>query len=54
MYYARNIKGGADTVTVNLAGGTASSLEVYIAEYKGADLTAPLDAGARQKRGLEQ
>ena len=47
MYYAKNIKGGADAVTVNLAGGT-SSLEVYIAEYKGADLAAPLDGSAQR------
>ena len=46
MYYAKSIKGGAETVTVNLA-GTSPALEVYIAEYSGADPTSPLDASSQ-------
>jgi len=43
VYYAKNIKGGADTVTVTL---TANSgwLELFISEYSGADPTNPIDA----------
>jgi hypothetical protein len=42
VYYAKNIKGGADIVTVKL---TASSawLELYLTEYSGLDLTNPID-----------
>src|SRR5262249_42378914 len=50
MYYAKNIKGGAETVTVTL-GDTASSLEVYVAEYRGADPVSPLD-GSAQNAGI--
>ena len=46
MYYAKNIKGGSETVTVNLA-GASSSLEVYVAEYNGADPASPLDGSAQ-------
>jgi hypothetical protein len=45
VYYAKNIKGGADTVTVNL---TANSgwIELYLTEYSGVDQTNPIDAQA--------
>ena len=46
MYYAKNIKGGPETVTVTL-GDSTSSLEVYIAEYRGADPVSPLDGSAQ-------
>jgi len=46
MYYAKNIKGGSETITVSL-GGTTSSVEVYIAEYSGADPGSPLDGSAQ-------
>lgn len=46
MYYAKNVKGGAESVTVSLAGAT-SSLEVYVAEYRGVDPVAPLDASSQ-------
>ena len=45
VYYAQNIKGGADTVTVKLAGKT-TSFEVYLTEYKGVNTTGPIDAQA--------
>jgi len=45
VYYAKNITGGADTVTVNLSASSAW-LEVYLTEYSGADPTNPIDAQA--------
>src|SRR5580693_7830136 len=45
VYYAKNIKGGADTVTVKLT-ASSSWLELYLAEYSGLDLTNPIDAQA--------
>jgi hypothetical protein len=45
VYYAKNIKGGADTVTVKLTANSAW-IEVYISEYSGADPTNPIDAQA--------
>ena len=45
VYYAKSIKGGADTVTVNLS-GTSSWIELYLAEYSGIDQTNPIDAQA--------
>ena len=43
VYYAKNIKGGADTVKVTLS-GTSGWIELYITEYTGADQTNPIDA----------
>ena len=45
VYYAKNIKGGADTVTVNLS-ANSGWLELYLTEYSGADQTNPIDAQA--------
>jgi hypothetical protein len=45
LYYAKNIKGGADTVTVNLS-TSSNYLETYLAEYSGLDKTAPVDGQA--------
>jgi len=45
VYYATNIKGGADTVTVTLS-GTSSYLELYLSEYSGINSTSPIDAQA--------
>jgi hypothetical protein len=45
VFYAKNIKGGADTVTVNLT-ASSSYLELYMAEYSGLDLANPIDAQA--------
>jgi hypothetical protein len=45
VYYGNNIKGGADTVTVNLS-AKSSVIEVYLTEYSGADPTNPIDAQA--------
>jgi hypothetical protein len=42
VYYAKNIKGGADTVTVNLS-ASSSWLELYLTEYTGANQTNPID-----------
>jgi hypothetical protein len=44
LYYANNIKGGADTVTINLS--SSSYLEVYLTEYSGVNQAAPIDAQA--------
>jgi hypothetical protein len=43
VYYARNIKGGADTVTVTLS-ASSSYLELYLNEYSGINTTNPIDA----------
>ena len=45
VYYARNIKGGAETVTVNLS-QSASFLEIYVSEYSGVDQVTPVDVQA--------
>ena len=52
VYYAKNIKGGADAVTVTLS-AKASWLELYLTEYSGIDPTNPIDAqaGASGKAG---
>jgi chitodextrinase len=43
VYYAKNIKGGADTVTITLS-ATSAWLEVYLSEYSGVDPANPIDA----------
>ena len=43
VYYAKKIKGGADTVTVTLSANSAW-LEVYLSEYSGVDQVNPIDA----------
>jgi len=45
VYLARNIKGGADTLTVNLTANSAW-LELYLTEYSGVNQTNPIDAQA--------
>jgi hypothetical protein len=45
VYYANNIKGGADTVTINLSANSAW-IEVYLNEYSGVNQTNPIDAQA--------
>jgi hypothetical protein len=45
FYYARNIKGGADTITIQLT-ARSSFIEAYMAEYAGADPVNPIDAQA--------
>ena len=45
VYYAKNIKGGADTVTITLSAASAW-LEVYLSEYSGVDPVNPIDAQA--------
>jgi len=45
VYYAKAIKGGADTVTVNLSANSAW-IEMYLAEYSGVDQVNPIDAQA--------
>jgi chitodextrinase len=45
VYCAKNIKGGADTVTVNLSSSSAW-IELYISEYSGVDTVNPVDAQA--------
>ncbi len=49
LYYAKNIKGGADTATVTLSGST--TLEVFVYEYSGLDTSAPLDISATPHTG---
>ena len=43
LYYARNIKPGANTVTTTLS-GTTQYHELFIHEYSGLDPVSPLDA----------
>jgi hypothetical protein len=45
IYFAKNIKGGPDTVTVNLS-ASSSYLLIYISEYSGVDKVTPIDAQA--------
>ncbi|MGD0124662.1 MAG: choice-of-anchor D domain-containing protein [Terriglobia bacterium] len=45
VYYAKNIKGGADTVTVTLS-ASSSYLELYLSEYSGINTSNPIDAEA--------
>jgi hypothetical protein len=45
VYYAKNIKGGADTVKIALS-ANSGWLEVYLTEYSGVDHTNPIDAQA--------
>ncbi|HEY6465962.1 MAG TPA: choice-of-anchor D domain-containing protein [Candidatus Acidoferrales bacterium] len=45
VYYAKDIKGGADTVRVKLS-GTTDYLELYLAEYSGVDPNTPIDTQA--------
>ena len=53
VYFAKNIPGGAETVTINLS-ASSSWLEVYLTEYGGLDPTSPIDAqaGASGAAGL--
>jgi hypothetical protein len=44
IFYAKNILGGANTVTVTLTSAAVSNIELYIHEYSGADTVSPLDA----------
>jgi len=45
LYYAKNIRGGADTVTVTVSAATGG-IELYLAEYTGIDTVNPIDAQA--------
>ena len=45
IYYAKSIKGGANSVTVTL-NGSGNFLDAYIHEYSGLDAASPLDATA--------
>jgi Protein of unknown function (DUF4038)/Putative collagen-binding domain of a collagenase/Putative Ig domain len=45
VYYAKNIRGGADTVTVTLT-ADSSWFELYLTEYSSVDLNNPIDAQA--------
>ena len=49
LYYAKSIKGGADTVTVTLSG--SKYMEVRLYEYSGLDTSSPLDASATPHTG---
>src|SRR5579862_2801920 len=51
LYYAKNIKGGADTITVGLSGIPSYSLELHSYDYSGLDPSSPLDATATPKTG---
>jgi hypothetical protein len=41
VYYANNILGGADTVTITLS--TSNFMEVFLSEYSGVDTVNPVD-----------
>jgi hypothetical protein len=45
LYYAANIKGGADSVTVNIS-ATANFLQEYLTEYSGVATSSPIDVQA--------
>ena len=42
-YYAKNITGGATTITVNLSGSSNGWLELFATEFRGIDTVDPLD-----------
>ena len=44
LYYATNIKGGADRVTIKVT--PSSMMEIYLTEYAGVNLAAPIDVQA--------
>ena len=46
VFYARNIAGGANTVTATFGTSIASFGKLFIHEYSGLDRTSPLDASA--------
>jgi hypothetical protein len=46
VFYAKNITGGATSVTVTLSGGSNSGCEMYVEEYAGVDRVSPLDQTA--------
>jgi hypothetical protein len=52
VYYAKNVIGGADTVTITLSGG-ASFIKEQVIEYSGVSATTPIDiqAGATGSAG---
>jgi hypothetical protein len=52
VYYASNVKSGADTVTVSLS-ANSPYLEIYLAEYSGVASVSPIDvqAGASGNAG---
>ena len=45
VYYARNVKGGPEAVTVSLS-QSANFLLIYVAEYSGVDQVTPVDVQA--------
>jgi uncharacterized protein (TIGR03437 family) len=45
VYYANNVQGGSDTVTIQFS-ANSSFLDVYLTEYSGVDPTNPIDAQA--------
>jgi streptogramin lyase len=45
VYYAKNITGGADTVTIKLS-ASSEWIEAYLTEYSGANTVSPVDAQA--------
>ena len=49
LYYAKNIKGGADTTTVTLSG--SKYMEVRLYDYSGLDPSSPLDISATPQTG---
>lgn len=50
VYYANNIRGGADTVTIALSG--SSGLDAYLTEYSGLSLASPIDGQAGSAGGV--
>jgi hypothetical protein len=49
LYYAKNIKGGANTTTVTLS--ASKYMEVHLYDYSGLDTSSPLDASATPQTG---
>ncbi len=49
LYYAKNIKGGANTTTVALSG--SKYMEVHLYDYSGLDTSSPLDVSATPQTG---
>ena len=49
LYYAKNIKGGANMTTVTLS--ASKYMEVHLYDYSGLDTTSPLDASATPQTG---
>ncbi len=43
VFYAKNVPGGTDTITINFSAQPNAYVEIYLNEYSGADTSSPFD-----------